>query len=271
MSERDVETGAVADHPFATRRLFGLDFVSEASIDEVARWLAAAGDDRPDAWRCVVTPNVDHIVRYDRHPDEEAVAEAAFVVLPDGAPIVWASRLLGEPLAHRLTGSDLFPRWWALAGAAATPVVVVAPTQEVAKGLATEHPGARFVVPGMVDVADEASVAELIDSIVAACEESGARFCVVGVSMVKHHLVAARLRRRWADDYRDAPIVMLLGASPEMHLGLARRAPEWIQKIGLEWFFRFAQEPRRLFRRYFVDDMRFLGMVAQERRQARRR
>ncbi len=260
-----------AAHPFATQRLFGLDFVSTATIDEVAAWLAAAGDEHPPAWRCVVTPNVDHLIRYDRNPDEAAVATSSFIVLPDGTPVLWAGKLLGRPLANRLTGSDLFPRWWARVSAAGTPVVVVAPTQKVADGLAAEHPGASFVVPGVVDVGDQPAVDALIDSIGSACERSGARFCVVGLSMAKHHLVAARLRERWAADYRDAPIVMLLGASPEMHLGLIRRAPEIVQRLGFEWLFRFAQEPKRLFKRYFVDDLRFVSIVIAERRAIRRR
>lgn len=267
MSDRDaLLDGDAPAHPFATEALFGLDFISDASIPEIATWLADAGNEHTPSWRCLVTPNVDHVVRYDRYPHEAAVAATAFAVLPDGMPIVWASRLLGRPLAGRLTGADLFTDWWSRVRRSATPVVVVAPNQTVADGLAAEHTGARFVVPGVVDVGDERAVAALIDEIATSCEEAGARFCVVGLSMAKHHLVAARLSERWKADYRDAPIVMLLGASPELHLGLTRRAPTWMQKAGLEWFYRFAREPRRLFKRYFVDDVKFASLVLRERR-----
>lgn len=258
----DVAHGAP---PFRTERLFGLDLVADASIADVARWLVADGARRVDKWRCVVTPNVDHVVRYDRNPAEAETAAGAYLALPDGMPIVWASRLLGRRLAARLTGADLFTAMWEQLSRESTAVVVVAPDIGVARGLAEEHQGVRCVVPGRVDVSDEPTVAALIDEIARACEESAARFLVVGLSMEKHHLVAKRLRDRWTPSgFAAAPIVLLLGASPELHLGITRRAPPWMQRSGFEWLYRFVQEPKRLFKRYFVDDVRFVRLVVRE-------
>jgi N-acetylglucosaminyldiphosphoundecaprenol N-acetyl-beta-D-mannosaminyltransferase len=93
---------------------------------------------------------------------------------------------------------------------------------------------------------------------------------IVALSVAKTHLVAARLRERWADE-ATPPLVMLLGAAPEMHLGLQRRAPEWVQRAGLEWLHRLAGDPRRLAKRYLVDDVRFVSIVRRERRDRRRR
>lgn len=252
---------------FATQHLFGLDFVSETSIAELA---ASLFDERDvGGWRCVVTPNVDHIVRYDRIPAEFAVARDAVLVLPDGMPIVWASRLLRRPLRSRLAGSDLFPALWSKLAAAGVPTVVVASSRETAEMLATEHGGARFVVPPMFDVANEQAVERLIDEIDAGVAAIGARFVLVGLSMPKHHLVAAHLRLRWTNSHA-APTVLLLGASAELYLGLLRRSPRWMQRTGLEWLYRLLSEPRRLAKRYLVEDTRFLVILWKAGRAKRR-
>ncbi|MGH9270392.1 MAG: WecB/TagA/CpsF family glycosyltransferase [Ilumatobacteraceae bacterium] len=254
-----------------TERLFGLDFVTLATIDDVAARLLDASGDRVADWRCVVTPNVDHLVRYQRHPAEAETAATSFVVLPDGMPIVLASRLLGRPLTARLPGSDLFGALWPVLAAESVPVVAVAPNEAVAAELEATYPGARSVIAPMFDVDDEPAVSALLDEIEAAVGEHRARVLVIGVSMPKHHLIASRLRQRWAGEYCDKPIVMLLGASPELALGLTRRAPKWMQRAGLEWLHRLLLDPRRMAKRYLVDDVAFIPLVWREWRQRGRR
>lgn len=254
---------------FTTRRLFGCDFVSEATLDDVAAWVLDSAA-RPDtSWQCVVTPNVDHVVRYDRNPAERAVADHATVVLPDGMPVVWASKLLRRPLRARLAGSDLFAMLWPELGARRTPVVALVSDDITAEGLRAVHPGARTVVPGRVDTADDAAVDALVAALSDACDEVGAELLFVGLSMDKHHLIADRLRRRWLSSPPASgrwPLVLLVGASAELYLGHSRRAPRWLQRIGLEWLHRLLQDPRRLARRYLVEDMAFVRMVWRESR-----
>jgi N-acetylglucosaminyldiphosphoundecaprenol N-acetyl-beta-D-mannosaminyltransferase len=248
----------------ATERLFGLDFVADATVEEVsARLLREVDDERP-GWRCVVTPNVDHLVRYDRLPDDRAIAESAFLVIPDGMPIVWASRLAKRPLRRRLTGSDLFGHLWPALAAAGTPAVVIAPKPVVAERLEAEHPGARCIVPPIFDVDDEPTVRGILDDVTAAVDGSGARFVFVALSVAKTHALASALRRHWEGSPRPAPLVLLVGAAPEFHLGLVSRAPGWVQRWGLEWAYRLAKEPRRLARRYLVDDPWFALLVWRE-------
>jgi N-acetylglucosaminyldiphosphoundecaprenol N-acetyl-beta-D-mannosaminyltransferase len=255
-------TGALVDVP--TQRLFGLDFVSDGSVEELARLLFEARDDRDDRWRCVVTPNVDHLVRYRRNPLEADVAARSELVLPDGMPIVWASRLLGRPLAARLTGADLFASLWTLLVADQVPVAMIVAREAVAARLADTHPAVRCIVPPMFDVDDAATVTSLIDEADELCRTIDARFLVVGVSMPKHHLIADRLRQRWAGRYAGTPTVLLLGQSPEFAVGLVRRAPSWMQRYGLEWIWRLADDPVRLAKRYLVDDVRFVNLVWRE-------
>jgi N-acetylglucosaminyldiphosphoundecaprenol N-acetyl-beta-D-mannosaminyltransferase len=255
-------TGALVEVP--TQRLFDLDFVSEASVDELADLLFERRDDRNDQWRCVVTPNVDHLVRYRHNPLEADVAARSALVLPDGMPIVWASRLLGRPLAARLTGADLFTALWDRLAADDVPVAMIVARDEVATRLADSHPAVRCIVPPMFDVDDAATVESLIEAADELCRAIDARFLVVGVSMPKHHLIADRLRRRWVGRYAGTPTVLLLGQSPEFAVGLVRRAPAWMQRSGLEWVWRLADDPVRLAKRYLVDDAQFIKLVWRE-------
>lgn len=256
--------GTLAHITHATRHLFGCDFVTGATIEQLADELLrdASGPRRP--WSCTVTPNVDHLVRYDVHDAEFDVARHATLVLPDGMPIVWASRWLGRPLERRLAGSDLFAALWPRIARQGVPTVVVASSDEVADGLRAEFPAARFVVPPFFDPDDDAAVDAVVDRIVEECAAVEARFLFIGVSMPKHHLLAARLRDRWSG--ADCPHVLLVGASADFYLGLAARAPGWMQRSGLEWLHRLLSDPRRMARRYLVDDPRFIGLVLRERR-----
>jgi N-acetylglucosaminyldiphosphoundecaprenol N-acetyl-beta-D-mannosaminyltransferase len=259
-----------------TEHLFGLDFVADATIDDLVDVLIREAEDDGAAagrrgWRSVVTPNVDHLVRYRRDPAEEAVARDAMLVLPDGMPIVWASRLVKRPLAARLTGSDLFSALWPRLAVLGIPAVVLAPSDEVARRLEAEHPGARCVVPPIFDAADPAQVDAVVDAAAAAVVEVDARLVFVAVSVAKTHVLAARMHARWAGTTGPGPwpVVLLVGAAPEFHLGIVERAPGWAQRRGLEWLYRLAREPRRLARRYLVDDVLFLRLVWDEWRSGR--
>jgi N-acetylglucosaminyldiphosphoundecaprenol N-acetyl-beta-D-mannosaminyltransferase len=256
-----------ADDPgavFPTTRLFGLDFANGESIGPIVDGLFAGRDVRPDSWRCVVTPNVDHLVRYQRHAEELEAAAHASIVMPDGMPIIWASRLLRRPLRSRLAGSDLFPALWQRCCAAGTPIVVIASNEEVASRLREANPHARCIVPPMFSETDRGAVDAVVTAAAEAAEAIDARFLAVGVSMPKHHRIANGLRRRWAGRYAGTPTVMLVGASPDFAVGLAKRAPRWMQRSGVEWVHRLLGDPRRMAKRYLVDDVAFVRLVWRE-------
>ena len=232
-----------------------------AGIVEV---LLADESARSTGWRSVVTPNVDHLVRYEHDARAAEVARNAWLTLPDGMPIVWASRLLRQPLARRLAGSDLFAELWPVLAQRTIPTVVVAATDEVADRLRAEHAELRAIVAPQFSVSDDDVVDQLVEAIVDQCADVGARFLFIGVSMPKHHLLASRLAERWVDTAQASPVVLLVGAAADFYLGLAVRAPQWMQRTGLEWVHRLARDPRRMARRYLVDDVRFVGIVWRE-------
>jgi len=253
-----------------TTRLFGLDFVVETTIEELAEVLERDGQAANPTWRVVVTPNVDHLVRYRKSPTQRHVAEKAYMVLPDGAPIVWASRVLRSPIDQRLAGSDLFEAWWQRMVAAERPVIVVAGNEQLARQLSAENPNCRCIVPPMFADDDSERVASIVGEVLAELEADPADAVVIGLSMVKHHSIAAGLIESPAPSRNmGAPLLLLLGASPEFHVGQQQRAPRWIQRTGLEWSYRLVRDPRRLAKRYLVDDMAFFPMVWREWRRLR--
>ena len=253
-----------------TTHLFGLDFVVGTSIEEIAEVLARDGQTADSRWRVLVTPNVDHLIHYRTSPTQRHVAETAYMVLPDGAPIVWASRVLRSPIDQRLAGSDLFEAWWQHMVAAQRPVIMVASNEQLARQLSTENPNCRCIVPPMFVDDDPERVASIVGEVLAELDAEPADAVVLGLSMVKSHLIAAGLIELAAPSQNmGAPLLLLLGASAEFHVGQQKRAPKWVQRTGLEWSYRLIRDPRRLAKRYLVDDMAFFPMVWREWRRRR--
>lgn len=256
------------DGHLATERLFGLDFVSNATIGDVVDLLLDDLAGR-SGFHSVVTPNVDHLVRYRDHAAEAEVARQATIVLPDGMPIVWSSRLLGRPLRRRLAGSDLFVQLWPRVVDESIPFAVISPSRDVSAALRAEHDGCHCIEPPMFDADDQDANERIADEVDVIVAEHAPSFLVIALSQPKTHSLAAELRRRWTDSPVETPVVLLIGAAPEFHLGLRRRAPRWMRRSGLEWLHRLAGDPRRMARRYFVDDRAFVPIVWREFRSRR--
>jgi N-acetylglucosaminyldiphosphoundecaprenol N-acetyl-beta-D-mannosaminyltransferase len=266
MPDRGQAGGSIAE----TRRLFGLDFVCDVDFDRTVERILGP---QPQDGRLplVVTPNVDQVVRLaqPRHAALAAALARARIVLPDGQPIVWASHLLGRPLAARLPGSTLFPQLWRRVVDEHRRALVIAPSPEVADGLRSQHAEvATFVAPFF-----DADDGEAVDDVVAEClrriESERPEFVFIGVGFPKQELLALGIIHELADAGGSMPLFLLLGGSFDMHLGRIARAPAWMQRSGLEWFYRLSKEPRRLWRRYLVSDLAFVPLVAAELRAAR--
>lgn len=251
--------------------LFGLDFVNADGLDPVVDALFdgpwSDGDIRP----VVVTPNVDIVVQLDHAPGsiEEELYRRARFCLPDGQPIVAVSGLFGPRLGARLPGSSLFAQMWPEVVRRRTPVVVVASSTQVADELSRSHPGAGVLVAPYFDADDDEAVSSIVESLLAEADRVRPELVFVGIGHPKDARLVAALLDRWDERLGPVPVCLALGGSFLMYLGLKKRAPAWIQRIGMEWFYRFAQEPRRLFHRYFVRDLAFFGIVGRHWRASR--
>ena len=253
------------------RSVFGLQFVDDTSIDRVAQLVLECTPSEVHPMPVVVTPNTDLLLQAMEPGSREVweLFERCWCVLPDGQPIVWASRLLGTPLRFRLTGSDLFAHLWPRLAEAGVPTFVLTAGTAISEGLERTHAGATTLVAPMIDATSVTDIESLAARCASLITEHGSRVVVLGLGHPKDSLLAAAILRLLGDSATPLPFVLCLGGSAEMYLGIRKRAPEWVQRISAEWLYRFAQEPRRLFHRYFVRDIGFLRVVWREYRTAR--
>lgn len=248
----------VLDVPDFTRNihcLFGLPFDVVTVDKAVDRVLSAVRSKR----RCVLsTPNLNISVAARQDPDFRASLIRSNLCVVDGMPLVWAGRLLGVPFSERVAGSGLFERLRNRpAGARPLTVYLFGGGDGVAARAAgilnAEGGGVRcvgYASPGFGSVASM-STPEILDAINA----SGADFVLVALGAKKGQAWIERNR-----PHLTAPVVSYLGAVINFIAGTVRRAPEWMQRAGLEWLWRIVEE-HGLARRYGHDGLRALGLV----------
>ncbi|MFD2082576.1 N-acetylglucosaminyldiphosphoundecaprenol N-acetyl-beta-D-mannosaminyltransferase [Actinopolymorpha cephalotaxi] len=182
------------------------------------------------------------------------------LVLADGQAVVWAARLLREPVQERVAGIDLMMRLLPEAERRGHRVYFLGATEEVLARMMAEvrrrHPDLAIAGcrNGYFDAGDEADV-------VAGIRESGADLLLVGVSSPKKEYFV----EKWGAA-TGASVVHGVGGSFDVLAGHIQRAPQWWQRNGMEWLFRALQEPRRLGPRYLATNTAFLRMVTSELR-----
>ena len=208
----------------------------------------------------VCTPNVDYVVRSQRDPAFRAALLGADIRVPDGMWVIYGSRLAGRPLKASVTGRLLPGAVIAEMGDRQLPMALFGGPPGVAERAAGRlraagavlvdafGPSMRFVIGSDEDA-----------GAVARIRESGARIVFVGLGAPK--------QEQWMLRHRDEldAVLVGIGAGLDVLAGRMREAPRWMTRIGAEWIFRLAQEPRRLGRRYLVDDPRFLWWMLRER------
>lgn len=205
-----------------------------------------------------VVVNVDKLVKARHDPELRRIINECALINADGMPVVWASRLLGKPLKERVSGVDLFEALMQRAAAKGWRIYLLGAREEIVarvRQIYTER------LPGLVIAGhrngywradEEAAVVEQI-------AEARADILFVAISSPKKEQFLGAYQSRM-----KIPFAMGVGGTFDVAAGKVRRAPLWMQRSGFEWFYRFLQEPRRMFRRYFIDDMAFFGMLARE-------
>jgi N-acetylglucosaminyldiphosphoundecaprenol N-acetyl-beta-D-mannosaminyltransferase len=206
-----------------------------------------------------VVVNVDKLVKASRDPELRRIINNCALVNVDGVPVLWAARLLGKPLKERVAGVDLFEALMRRAGEKGWRVFLLGAREEVVRAVAEtyrrKYP--RLVLAGWRNgywkgAAEEAAVVEDIRA-------SHADLLFVAISSPQKEQFLGRYQAEMR-----IPFAMGVGGTFDVAIGRVRRAPLWMQKAGLEWFYRFLQEPRRMFHRYFIEDMAFIWLVIKE-------
>ena len=214
----------------------------------------------------VFTPNIDHVVVAEDNPAFAGAYARASLSLADGMPIVWASRLLGAPLPQRVAGSDLVgpllelaaKRRWRVYFLGADPGVADKAADIVRARWGTDVVGTDAP---WVKLDDAAQIERITGQLAAA----KADLVLLAFGAPKQELLIDRIAPRLK------PAVLLgIGASLDFIAGTVKRAPRIMQRAGLEWLYRLAKEPRRLWRRYLVNDPRFVAILARTLRERRR-
>ena len=209
----------------------------------------------------IVTPNVDHVVKLQKDDEFRKVYSSASLVLTDGMPLVWASRLVGNGIVERVAGSDLMPELCRYAWENGSRIFMLGAGPGVAvkaaESLRERYEGI------MIDTYSPSygfeKNMEENEHIINMINEAKPDILFVGVGAPK--------QEKWLYnnlDKLDVKVGLGVGASIDFIAGNIRRAPKWMQKSGLEWFYRFISEPGRLFRRYFIEDMALIPLVMKE-------
>lgn len=203
----------------------------------------------------LVTANLDFLRRYVLDAPSRALYDAADLRVADGMPLVWACKLQGTPLPGRVPGSSLV---WLLVERAAREgrsVYLLGGTPEAnagaAKVLADKYPGLNLCGRSSPTLGSPPSRGEL-DSIAEELARCSPDLLLAALGSPKQEQVIEMLRSRLPSTW-----MVGVGISLSFVAGEIRRAPKWMRKIGLEWLHRLLQDPRRLARRYLLDDIPF--------------
>jgi len=244
------------DAPCATSDICGIE-VANLSEDEAISFIDRLVDKTGPHYAAVV--NAAKIVAANEDAALKRALLGADLVTADGMSIVWASRVLGQPLKQRVTGIDLFERLVERAAERGWSVYFLGSREEsvsrMAEGFMTSHPTLRLAGwrNGYFDESESESVAEAITA-----SRADLLFVAMG-SPAQELWIASNLERT------GVRFAMGVGGSFDHVSGFARRAPEWMQRSGLEWMYRLMREPRRMWRRYLVGNSAFIWLVARQR------
>ncbi|MBL8211088.1 MAG: WecB/TagA/CpsF family glycosyltransferase [Bryobacterales bacterium] len=234
-----------------SRYVLGLR-VDVTSYKEAARQVGAWAKERRG--RTVCCANVHMVMEGHRDMQFRAAVNSADIVTADGMPLVWALRGSGAEKAGRVYGPDLMTSVLSLAARDGIPVGFYGATEATLARLSAacrrRHPGLEIAfcyAPPFRDLEVEEE-----DDVVRRIEESGARILFVGLGCPK--------QERWMAGHRTSIrcVQLGVGAAFDQLAGVTPRAPAWMQASGLEWLFRLAVEPRRLWRRYFYTNSAFV-------------
>ncbi len=245
--ERWVRSERVATRTASEVNLFGVPITRVTMEEALARLAAALGSGRLTQ---VATVNLDFLVSAQKRPEVREILERTEMNVADGAPIVWLTRLLGQPLPERVAGADLVPNLMRVAAERGVGVYLLGGENGAAAAAAArlraEIPGLRIV--GILEPARAAVEDMDNESILAAIEASNADILLVALGHPK--------QERWISLHRESlkvSVAIGVGCVFDLMAKRVNRAPGWLRAAGLEWLFRLGQEPRRLFRRYATD------------------
>ena len=235
--------------------LFGvlIDRVDQhAALDRIRRFLVAGTAHQ------IVTVNLDFLYLAEQDAAFRAMINEADLAVPDGMPLVWVSQIMGTPLAGRVTGVDLVNESCRLAEQEGAGVFLLGGSPLVAAAAAARlrarHPRltvTEYAPPfGTISPDEDQRIVERI-------LDARPGFLFVALGAPRQDFWIRRHR-----EHLGVPVAMGVGCVLDLLAGAVSRAPEWMQVAGLEWSYRLGREPRRLWRRYLLNDLPLFGRLS---------
>lgn len=207
----------------------------------------------------VVAINVDVVMKIEDDPYLKKITDDADMVLVDGKPLVWISKMHKKPVKAKISGSDLVPLLCAEASSKGYSLFIIGGKEGIAEKaklkLEQQHPQINIVgtyAPPFGFEKDERELTKINDMI----SEKKPDLLIACFGCPK--------QEKWIyENYQkyDAKVSICAGATVDFLAGNVNRAPKWMSDHGLEWFYRFLQEPKRMFKRYFVDDVKIIKLI----------
>ncbi len=229
-------------------------FTREQTLEQTLQW-CREGEVRP---RTLITLNAALLMMMKTNSELSAACNAGDIIVADGMPIVWSTRLLGTPLVDRVAGVDLMSSLLEAGSSEGISVYFLGAKQEVIDTLLkiceSRYPGLK-IAGSRNGYFKEADYPEVIREIAA----SKADILFIGMP--------TPFKELWGEKYRNelgAKVIFGVGGSFDVIAGYVKRAPVWMQNSGLEWLWRLLMEPRKMWKRYLVTNSQFLLTLGKE-------
>lgn len=211
----------------------------------------------------VITPNVDQIVRIEKDAYFKEICEHAELLLADGHPLLWIAKMYGTPIKEKICGSDLVPDLCEIAADKGYSVFFLGAAPGVAKKavekLKEKLPNLRIAGTYSPPQGFENDKAE-IDKINQMLYKSNADMLFAGMGVPKQDIFIYENMMAY-----QIPMSFSIGGAIDFIAGKQKRAPKWMINHGLEWLHRFLMDPKRMFKRYFVNDLAIIKLALKYR------
>ncbi|MEC5032499.1 MAG: WecB/TagA/CpsF family glycosyltransferase [Oscillatoria sp. PMC 1051.18] len=209
----------------------------------------------------VYLPNVDHVINLQKDREFYQSYQAANYIICDSQILMYAAKILGTPLVEKISGADLFPEYYQYhKDDPEVTIFLLGANDEIcitAQNKINQKVGREMVVgyycPDFGFEKSETESQKIIDLI----NQSGATVLAVGVSAPKREKWIFKYKNR----FKNIKTFFAIGATINFESGHSKRAPKWMCNVGLEWLHRLLSEPKRLWRRYLVEDLPFFWLL----------
>ena len=207
----------------------------------------------------IVAVNVDVIVKIESDKELKNVVDNADMVLIDGKPLIWISKIKKKPIKEKISGSDLVPKLCKVANEKGYSIFILGGKDGIANQaklkLEEKYKNIKIIGTYAPPIGFENDEKEL-KKINTMINKGKPDLLFVCLGCPKQEKWIAKN----IDKY-NAKVSICAGATVDFLAGNVKRAPKWMSNCGLEWFFRFLQEPKRLFKRYFIDDIKIIKLM----------